>query len=288
MKALIFGINGQDGHYLTKLLEANSIEVVGVSRKNASIIGDVSNYNLVSELIKRFKPEYTFHLAAESKTAHEYLFQNNASIYQGALNILESSYHFNKKSKIFLSGSGLQFKNESQPIHENDPFEIREAYSLSRVNAVNAGRYFRFLGLRVYIGYFFNHDSPLRLEHHLNQKIVQAVKRIKQHEHVILEIGDPNVKKEFMFAGDAVEAVWRLLQNDNIYEAVIGTGIAYPISDWLKICFDRNELNWKKYVHINNSWKSDHKILVSNPSTITSLGWKPNIDIYQLADLMFQ
>src|SRR5277367_2342099 len=106
----------------------------------------------------------------------------------------------------------MQFKNEGLPIDELTPFEASSPYSVSRIQSVYAARYYRSVfGLEVYTGYFFNHDSPLRAENHVNQKIAAAVKRIGAGSNEKLYLGNINVRKEFNYAGELVEAVWILV-----------------------------------------------------------------------------
>lgn len=289
MKAIIFGINGQDGTYLQALLKTKGFEVIGVSRSKGDwLIGDVSNFSLVSEVIKENKPDYIFHLAANSTTRHDVLFENHQTISTGTLNILESVYKFSPSSRVFLSGSGLQFSNNGSPICESDPFVATSPYCVSRNQSVYAARYFRTLGLKVYVGYFFNHDSPYRSEKHVNQMIVQAVKRMAAGSAEKLSLFDPTIKKEFSFAGDIAEAVLTLVQNNYIFEAVIGSGKAYSIEDWVRICFGYYNLSCEDRIVKGMPMKREYDILVSAPKTIFSLGWHPKVDIYGLAKLMIE
>jgi GDPmannose 4,6-dehydratase len=286
-KALIFGINGQDGFYLNRLLNNIGISVIGVSRNNSEYtIGDVCDYKQVEKLMKSTQPDYIFHLAANSTTRHDALFENYQTITTGSLNILEAVYKHSKHSKVFISGSGLQFVNNGQPITETDPFEARDSYSMARIQSVYAARYFRSLGVNVYVGYFFNHDSPLRTERHVNQKIVLAAQRIASGKTEKLSLGDITVKKEFTFAGDVVNAIWKFVNNEAVFETVIGSGKAYAISDWLELCFGYYNLIWQNHVLAVPNFSSDYKVLVSNPSTIHSLGWLPEVSIDQLALMM--
>lgn len=181
MKAIIFGITGQDGYYLNKLLFEKGIEVIGVSRSNAQYInGEVGDFEFVNKLIEQHKPDYIFHLAANSTTRHEALFENHQVISTGTLNILESVKNHCADCKVFLSGSAMQFKNTGAPIDENTEFEASSPYSIARIQSVYAGRYYRNkFKISVYVGYFFNHDSDLRTERHVNKKITNAVNRIK-------------------------------------------------------------------------------------------------------------
>lgn len=287
--AIIFGINGQDGFYLNKILQKKNIIVIGVSRsRRPSISGDILDRYFVESLIKDKQPDFVFHLAANSTTRHDAMFENHDTISTGSLNILEAVYKFSKHTKIFISGSGLQFLNKGLPISEKNPFEANDPYSVSRIQSVYAARYFRKLGVQTYVGYFFNHDSPLRSEKHVNQKIVKAVNRISSGANEIIELGDISVRKEFSFAGDIVDAIFMLVNNDKVFETVIGSGIAYTIEEWLTICFRYYGLDWQKHIKIKTDYIADYKTLVSDPYTLFSLGWNPLVDFESLAKMMLK
>lgn len=283
MKAIIFGANGQDGFYLAELLRREKIKTVKISRSGNDLIGDVADWKFVEDMVRRHKPEYIFHLAANSTTRHEAVFDNHRAISTGAINILEAVYRHGKNSKIFLSGSAMQFANDGTPIDEKTSFAPLSPYAVSRIQAVYAARYYRMLGLKIYVGYFFNHDSPHRSKQHINQKIALAAKR---SEHI--EIGDISVEKEFNFAGDIIEAVWRLVNQDEIYEVVIGSGKAHRIEEWLELCFAAVEKDWRDYVKISEDFTPEYKILVSKPDLIKSLGWRAKFDIDGLAKMMME
>jgi GDPmannose 4,6-dehydratase len=281
--ALIFGASGQDGYYMNKLLTCYKIITKGISRSGNFIKGDVGNREFVKEIIRSTKPTYIFNFAANSTVEHTSVFENHDTISTGVLNILEAVYQYSPNSKVFVSGSGLQFLNSGDPISENSPFDAKDAYSASRISSVYYSRYYRNLGLKVYIGYFFNHESPLRSSRHINKKIVIAAKQISAGETQYIEIGDIMVKKEFTYAKDSVFAAWILINNDQVFEAVIGSGIAYSIKDWLEICFQYYNLNWKNHIKVIPNYKSPYKILISDPSTIKSLGWHQTINFNELA-----
>lgn len=287
MKAIIFGISGQDGYYLKELLTSRLISVVGVSRSVGDWIkGDVSDYQFVEKIIREERPDYLFHFAAKSATSHESILENHESIATGTINILECCSKHSKKTKIFLSGSGLQFKNTGKPIHESGELISDNSYTLTRYYSVLAGRYYRNLGLKVYIGYFFHHDSPMRKEIHLNKKIVDAAKSNARGVLQTLQIGNPSIIKEFNFAGDFMEAVWLLVNQDGVYEVVIGSGSGHKISEWLEICFRMVGLNWNEFITIPSGYISEFNSLISNPETIFSLGYNPKVDINSLAKMM--
>lgn len=288
-KAIIFGASGQDGFYLSELLRLNKIDVITISRTSGTVIGDVSNFYFVENVIKNHKPNYIFHFAANSSTKHTALFENHDSISSGTLNILEAVRKYSPITKIFISGSALQFKNDGNPINESTPFEASSAYSAERIYSVYLARYYREkFNVKSYVGYFFNHDSPLRNENHINQKIIKSALNIASGEQDKLIIGNINIMKEFNFAGDIVRAIWHLICQNDIYEVVIGSGKAFTIKTWIEYCFKKVGLNWEEHVVIDEKFVTDYNILVSDPLLLQSLGYNPSVDIFQLADLMLK
>jgi GDPmannose 4,6-dehydratase len=287
MKAIIFGANGQDGFYLTSLLMKLGIDTIGVSRSGNFDKTNIVSFDEVSALIKIHQPDYVFHLAANSTTRHEAIFENHETISTGTFNILESVRLFSSQSKVFISGSGLQFKNNNLPISENDPFEARDPYSVSRIQSVYAARYFRLLGVKAYVGYFFNHDSPRRSERHIAQKIAATASRIaKGSNNEVLEIGDVSVVKEWTYAGDVVEGIWMLVNQDIVFEANISSGLGYSILDWIKTCFQIVGVDYTNHLVVKNDFTPEYKQLVSNPSLIKSLGFSPAVSFESLAKMM--
>jgi GDPmannose 4,6-dehydratase len=289
MNAIIFGANGQDGFYLTRLLELQEIRVIGVSRTGGFLSVDITDFGQVCDLIKKYKPAFIFHLAANSTTRHDAIFENHETIATGTLNILEATKTCSLNTAVFISGSAVQFENNGAPISEKTPFAPLNPYAVSRIHSVLASRYYRnTFGLKTYVGYFFNHDSPLRTDRHVNQKIVLAAQRIANGSSEKIELGDIDVKKEFNFAGDIMEAVWLLVNQSKVFEAVIGSGISYSIEDWLNCCFGLIHKDWRSSVILKESFKAEYKNLVSDPSLINDLGWKPKVDINKLAELMIK
>lgn len=288
MKAIIFGASGQDGHYLSVLLKQKGYDVIGISRQHLTSTADITVLQSVCDLVKKHRPDFIFHLAANSTTEHSALFENHATIAGGTLNILEAVKTNSPFTKVFISGSGLQFKNEGRPIKETDPFEARDAYSIGRIQSVYAARYFRTLGIKCYVGYFFNHDSPLRTERHMTKKIAEAAKRIAAGSTEKLVIGDPEAVKEYAYAGDIVNGIWTLVNQEEITEANISTGKGYSIKEWLEQCFTIINKNWEQYVSMDKDFVPGYRQLVSDPSLIFSLGWKPEMSFADLAKLMMK
>ncbi len=254
MKTLIFGANGQDGFYLAESCRKRNIEPIGISRSGNWLKGDVACYKQVETLIRHYSPDFIFHLAANSSTGHEVLWENHQTICTGTLNILEVVKLHSPRSKVFITGSGLQFVNNGTPISEKDPFLTSNAYALNRIQSTYAARYYRSLGLQVYVGYLFHHESPLRKSHHVSKKITSAVYKIATGELSFLEVGDIRVTKEWTFAGDVAEGMLTLTGQNNVYEAVIGSGVSHSIQDWLELCFDYVGLDWKKICDLSGGF----------------------------------
>jgi GDPmannose 4,6-dehydratase len=289
MKALIFGASGQDGYYLSASCRRRGIEVVGISRSASEgnhIKADISSYEQVEAIIRYHLPDFVFHLAANSTTNHAALLENHHTICTGTVNVLESVLRYCPKAKVFITGSGLQFVNKGCAISEKDPFQATSAYALSRIQSVYAARYFRSLGLQVYVGYLFHHESPRRKLHHVSKKIAWAARQIASGQLNTLEIGDISVRKEWTFAGDVVEGILTLVFQDDVYEATIGSGVPYSIQDWLELCFEFVGLDWQKYVVLKEGFKAEYSCLFSNPATINSLHWSPSVDFPSLAKMM--
>jgi GDPmannose 4,6-dehydratase len=286
VKALLFGANGQDGYYLSELCRKRQIEVIGVSRSGQWLQGDVASPEFVEELIRNHRPEMIFHLASISTIRHDAMYDNHAAIGTGTVNILESVKRWSPGSKVFITGSGLQFTNSGEPISEKDPFDHSSAYVASRNYSVYLARYFRTMGIQTYVGYLFHHESPLRGKHHVCQKIAQAARRIAEGSGEILEIGDISVRKEWTFAENTVEGIFTLIGQDQVFEATIGSGQAYSIERWLDECFKLINKDWRHHIREKRDFKAEYQILVSNPATINSLGWFATTAIGDLAGIM--
>jgi GDPmannose 4,6-dehydratase len=286
MKALIFGAGGQDGYYLSEACRKQQIEVIGASQSGLWPQGDVASPETVEKLIRGHRPELIFHLAAMSTTRHDAIYENHAAIGTGTINILESVKRWSPGSKVFITGSGLQFVNKGQPISETDPFDHSSSYAAVRNYSVYLSRYFRSIGIRTYVGYLFHHESPLRGAEHVCQKIAQTARRIAEGSEEIIQLGDISVRKEWTFAKDIAEGIITLIEQDQVFEATIGSGLAYSIADWLDECFKFINKDWRHHVRQKENFKAEYQILVSNPATINSLGWKAATTISELAKVM--
>jgi GDPmannose 4,6-dehydratase len=286
MRAIIFGAAGQDGFYLRRACQAGGIEPIGADRVGGDVSLDVSHYAEVRDLVQESQPDLIFHLAARSTTSHEALFDNHAAIATGALNILEAAWQHARQARVFVAGSGLQFANHGQPISETDAFSAGSAYALARIHAAYAARYYRELGLRTYVGYLFNHESPLRPPGFVSMQVAQAARRAHDGELAGVEIGSLTVEKEWTFAGDIVEAMLLLVRQDVVTEAVIGSGEVHTIGDWAAACFGAWGLDWRRYLVEKAGFNPEYTRLISDPASINGLGWKPRVGLLELAAIM--
>jgi GDPmannose 4,6-dehydratase len=287
-RALIFGASGQTGHYLCASLEQQGCEVMGLSRSQDGAQGDITNGAQVEKVIKSFKPDWIFHLAAASTTRHQAIWENHATISTGTLHVLESTRLYVPNARVFITGSGVQFENHGVPISERDAFAATSPYAVARIHSVYAARYFRSLGIKTYVGYLFHHESPRRGPHHVSQLIVQAVHRMVVGAKEILELGDPSVSKEWTFAGDVADAILTLMGQDNVFEATLGSGEVHSIQEWATACGKSVGLDMAGRIRSRANYKAEYPLLVSDPSTIWALGWRPRVSFEDLAHLMMK
>lgn len=278
MKAIITGANGQDGFYLAKLLRHYRVEPILINSDSGI---DLSQRFVVQDLVDSAQPDFIFHLAAKSTTAHNLCANNHETIAQGAFNLLDAAHKFARNCRVFLAGSAYQFKNTGAPISEDDPWDTKSVYCAARGYSKLLAEAYRAQGLMTYFGYFFHHDSPRRGMEHISQRIALAA---RDREHI--EIGDPLVVKEWTFAGDTMEAVWSLVQQDAIFEANIGTGIGNSIAEFAEACYLSQGLEWRDYVKPIDGYVAPYQSLTCNPERILSTGWKPRYRLYELAHMM--
>jgi GDPmannose 4,6-dehydratase len=286
MTTLIFGVNGQDGTYLRQRLLNGGVRVVGVSRSAGDVRADISRFDQVEALVREQQPDQIFHLAANSTTRHDAMMENHATISTGTLNVLEAVRRHCPTAKVFITGSGVQFLNRGRPISEHDPFEANSSYAVARIQSVYAARYFRSVGLQTYVGYLFHHESPMRKPEHVSQKIARAARHVGRGEPASIEIGDINVFKEWAFAGDIMDGVLTLMGQERVFEATIGSGTAHSIEQWLECCFSLVGVRWQNHVKLREGFVPEYARLLSDPSTIRSLGWSPRVELADLARMM--
>jgi GDPmannose 4,6-dehydratase len=289
---VIFGAAGQDGQYLTGYHRERGERVLGFSRRAGPGVDalDVSEGGGVAELVRATRPRILYQLAAASTTRHDALWANHAAIATGTLNVLEAALAHSPSTRVVVIGSALQFENRGEPIRETDPFAATSPYAVARIHAAFAARYYRSRGLRAYVGYLFHHESPLRRLSHLSARICADVAAIARGEGAAgsIEVGDSSVEKEWGFAGDVAVGLATLAGQDEIFEAVVGTGTAYSVATWIERCFAYVGISPAGRVREIPGFKAEYPRIVSSPDTLRGLGWAPRIELDELVAMMMR
>lgn len=287
---IIFGGGGQDGFFLKKLLLPLGYQVIVFTHKGgkAGPPLDVSNFDNVEIVIKKYRPEIIFHLAARSSTRHKFILENHKAILNGTLCILEAVDRHIPNSKVFIASSGLIFKNEGKPINENNELVTDTAYTLARVEALHVARYYRTRGRKVYVGFLFNHESPMRPTNSVVRKVTKGVVDIYFGLKESISIGNASVIKEWMWAGDAVSAILSFVNQNDIFEVCIGDGIGKSVHDYALACGEVLGISIEEYLIDTPNYEAEYSILVSDSKKISSIGWAPEFNMKNLAKKMIE
>ena len=269
--ALIFGVTGQDGSYLSEFLLKKNYTVHGIKRRSSSFntgridhlykgpheknrkfilhYGDITDAISVSTLIKNIKPDEIYNLAAQSHVAVSFEVPEYTANADGigALRILEAiKFHgYEKKTKFYQAGTSEMFGKVAEiPQTEKTPFYPRSPYGVAKVYAhwitVNYREAYKIFACN---GILFNHESPVRGETFVTKKIIMALCRIKLNQQKKLFLGNLDAKRDWGHAKDYVEAMWKMLQNKKPQDYVISTGKQYSVRDFINLSL--NELNIK-------------------------------------------
>jgi GDPmannose 4,6-dehydratase len=324
--ALITGITGQDGTYISKLLLDKGYVVHGIKResstrmeqkeqKNANLhfhFCDMTDYSKLIRIIQEVCPDEIYNLAAQSNVKvsfdrPEYTAEINAL---GTLRLLEAirTLGLEKKTRFFQASTGDLFGNSPEiPQNENTPFHPRNPYAVSKLYAYwIAINYREAYGMFVCNGILFNHESPMRSDSFVTRKITKAAVRIKKGLQKKLFLGNLNAKRDWGFAGDYVEAMWLMLQKDKPDDYIIATGETHSVQELVEFAFKEVgiELEWegeeldKKgknaatgeiLVEVDPQFYRplESSLLVGNSSKAREkLGWVPRVNFEELVKLM--
>ena len=313
-KALIFGVTGQDGSYLSELLLKKNYDVIGVMRRTSAFntaridhlyklypdnfdtsYGDLSDLNSIERNIEKFGPEEIYNLAAQSHVGVSFeisdsTFDINAF---GPLNILQALKKVGIKSKFYQACSSEMFGISPPPQNENTLFQPQSIYGVAKVSAYYTTRYFRqAFNMFAANGILFNHESPRRGLNFVTRKITVGIAKILTKEIDFLELGNLSARRDWGFAGDYVEAIWAILQQDKPDDFVISTGENYSIEDFVREAFLIVGLDWKKFVKSNVSRylrpSEVPNLLGSSSKAIKQLKWKPKVLFKELCLMMVE
>ncbi len=295
--ALICGIGGQDGAYLARLLLGRGYEVVGTSRDaqmsgfaNLDSLGIRGRVRVVSMAMKDFRsvlqvlnqirPDEVYNLAGPSPVAlsFEQPVETLESITVGTLNLLESIRFLNREIRFYNAGSSECFGDTGElTADENTPFRPRSPYAVAKAAAFwEVANYREAYGLHASSGILFNHESPLRPEYFVTQKIVRAACRIAAGQQEKLKLGNLSVQRDWGWAPEYVDAMWRMLQGDCAEDYVIATGETNRLEDFVGETFRLVGLDWREHVESDPTLLRpiDHRIGRANPAKAQEqLGW---------------
>lgn len=318
-KALVTGITGQDGSYLSELLIEKGYEVHGIIRRSSSFntervdhlyqdphkegtrlflhYGDLSDGTGLRRILEEVKPDEVYNLGAQSHVKvsfeePEYTADIDAL---GTLRLLEAIRDYRDRTghdvRFYQACSSEMFgKVVETPQKETTPFYPRSPYGVAKVfgywQTVN---YREAYGLFAVNGILFNHESPRRGETFVTRKITRAATRIKLGLQEKLYLGNLDARRDWGFAGDYVEAMWLMLQQEKPDDYVVATGKTYSVREFTEKVFDRLGLDWQSYVEIDPRYfrPTEVDLLLGDPSRAkTILGWTPKVDLDGLVNMM--
>ena len=316
-RALITGITGQDGSYLAELLMAKDYVVHGIIRRSSSFntdrinhlycdphdaearlilhYGDLIDGTGLREILTRVKPDEVYNLGAQSHVHVSfqqpvYTVQTDAL---GTINLLEAIRDTQLPVRFYQASSSEMFgKVAESPQTERTPFHPRSPYACAKLfsywQTVNYRESYNMFAVN---GILFNHESPRRGETFVTRKITRAATRIKEGLQKKLYLGNMDAKRDWGFAGDYVEAMWLMLQQDKPDDYVVATGQTHSVREFVEEVFGILGLDWNKYVEIDPRYFRPAEVdcLLGNPGKARNLlGWAPRVDFKELARMMTQ
>jgi GDPmannose 4,6-dehydratase len=314
-KALITGITGQDGSYLAELLLSKGYEVHGIKRRSSSFntsridnilrdwherearlllhFADLSDATSLLKLLYRIQPDEIYHLGAQShvKVSFELPEYTGDVVAIGTIRLLDAIREIGFKSRFYQASSSEMFgTTREHPQRETTPFRPSSPYACAKVYAhwmtVN---YRESYGLFACNGILFNHESPRRGETFVSRKITRAVARILAGLQERLYMGNLDAKRDWGYAPEYVEAMWRMMQLDAPDDSVIATGETHSVREFLEMAFNHVGLDWQKYVEVDPRYFRPTEVdyLQGDASKAERvLGWRPKVKFYDLVKLM--
>lgn len=296
--ALICGISGQDGSYLAKLLLDKGYRVVGTSRDaQMSSFGNLhrmgirervelasmamNDFRSVLNVLAKYQPDEIYNLAGQSSVglSFEQPVETLESISVGTLNLLEGIRFLNREIRLYNAGSSESFGDAGDaPSNELTPFRPRSPYAVAKATAFwEVANYREAYGLFACSGILFNHESPLRPERFVTQKIVRTACRIAAGSKELLNLGNLDIQRDWGWAPEYVEAMWLMMQQKVPDDFVIATGETNPLARFVEETFIELNLNWQDHVRSDSSLMrpTDLRISAADPTkALKVLGWK--------------
>lgn len=305
-KALVSGVSGQDGAYLAQLLLEKGYEVYGTSRDaqmsnftNLDRLGikekitllsmALSDFRSVIQVLSKVEPDEIYNLAGQSSVglSFEQPVETLESIATGTLNLLEAIRFIGQPVRFYNASSSECFGDTgNQPADEQTPFRPRSPYATAKAAAFwEVANYREAYGLYACSGILFNHESPLRPQRFVTQKIVSAARRIAQGSGEKLELGNIDVQRDWGWAPEYVEAMYLMLQQEKPEDFVIATGVTSALEDFVAATFASLNLDWHDHVLSNRDLfrPSDIAVGRANPEKAAQiLGWEAQVTLEQV------
>jgi GDPmannose 4,6-dehydratase len=317
-RALITGVTGQDGSYLSELLLAKGYEVHGLMRR-ASLFntdrvdhlyhdphltgpnltlhyGDLADASSLRRMLEAVDPDEIYHLGAQShvKVSFDIPDYTAEVVAVGTLRLIEALrdhiHHGGRQARYYQAGSSEMFGANPPPQNESTPFHPRSPYGVSKVAAHwFAVNYREAYGLFICNGILFNHESPRRGETFVTRKVTRAVGRISLGLQEKLYLGNLDARRDWGFSGDYVDAMWRMLQQDQPDDYVIATGEMHSVGELAEIAFAEAGLDWRCHVEIDDRYFRPTEVdaLCGDPEKARRmLGWEPRVGFKELIAMM--
>lgn len=313
-RALITGITGQDGSYLAELLLSKGYEVHGLIRRASTFnthridhlyvdphdpsaklflhYGDLSDGARMVTLMAEIDPDEVYNLAAQShvRVSFDEPEHTADTTGTGTIRLLEAVRLSGVKTKFYQASTSELYGATPPPQDENTPFYPRSPYGVAKLYSYWITKNYReAYDMFAVNGILFNHESPRRGETFVTRKITRAVARIKAGVQKDIYLGNLDSIRDWGYAAEYVEGMWRILQADEPEDFVLGTGVGYTIKDFLETSFGHVGLDWQEFVKFDERYLRPTEVdaLIGDPSKAADkLGWVPTIDGKELAKLM--
>jgi len=313
-KGLITGITGQDGSYLAELLFSKGYDVHGLIRRASTFNtgridhlyqdphqhdtrlflhhGDLSDSSQLTNLIYNIRPDEIYHLGAQSHVMVSFEMPEYTGDITGlgTTRILEAIRRSGIPTRFYQASSSEMFGGAPPPQNEATPFRPRSPYAAAKVYAYwLVANYREGYGLHASNGILFNHESPRRGETFVSRKITRAVARIKLGLQDKLYLGNLKAKRDWGYAPEYVEAMWRILQQERPDDYVIATGEPHTVQEFVEEAFGRLDLDWKRYVEIDPRYYRPTEVdsLAGDARKAKNqLGWEPKVRFKELVEIM--
>jgi GDPmannose 4,6-dehydratase len=313
-RALITGITGQDGSYLTELLLEKGYEVHGLLRRSSSFntgrlehlyqdphepaarlflhYGDLLDSSSLVRVLDRVRPDEVYNLGSQThvRVSFDIPVHTGDVTALGTARLLESIRESGQRPRFYQASSSEIFGSSPPPQSETTPFQPRSPYAAAKLYAYFMTRGYReAYGLFAANGILFNHESPRRGETFVTRKITRAAARIKLGLQDKLYLGNLDARRDWGFAADYVEAMWLMLQQDEADDYVIATGESHSVRELLDEAFGRLDLDWQRHVELDPRYRRPAEVdeLRGDMSKAKAkLGWEPRVGFKQLVQLM--